>query len=179
MAHPAYFVDLAIAASHHNPSAERRFCPQPRKQSMRYAWFQFVIIPLLIVSASLKADTVRLRDGKTLDGTFVGGSAKQLEFLTSSGQTVKMPIDRIMSVNFSHPAPPPPSESAAPSRKAVMVPAGTGFRVRTIDAIDVDATKAGAKFRASVDDPIMLGGDVIVPRGADAVLVAARVEQGG
>jgi hypothetical protein len=51
--------------------------------------------------------------------------------------------------------------------------------VRTIDGIDVDATKAGAKFKASLDDPIMLGGDVIAPRGADVVLTAAKVDQGG
>lgn len=61
----------------------------------------------------------------------------------------------------------------------VIVPQGTLFRVRTIDSIDVDSTRAGAKFRGSLDDPIMIGGDVVVPRGADVVLVAAKVEQGG
>ena len=60
-----------------------------------------------------------------------------------------------------------------------MVPAGTLFRVRTIDTINVDHSQAGMKFRGSIDDPIMIGGDVIVPRGADVVLVAAKVEQGG
>src|SRR4030081_2774056 len=61
----------------------------------------------------------------------------------------------------------------------VRVPAGTDFRVRTIDMIDVDATQAGMKFHGALDDPRMLDGDVIVPRGADVVLVAAKVEQGG
>jgi hypothetical protein len=45
--------------------------------------------------------------------------------------------------------------------------------------MDVDATKAGAKFRGAVDDPIVSNGNVIVPRGADVVLVAAKVQQGG
>ena len=45
--------------------------------------------------------------------------------------------------------------------------------------IDVDATQAGMKFHGALDDPLMLDGDVIVPRGADVVLVAAKVEQGG
>jgi hypothetical protein len=48
-----------------------------------------------------------------------------------------------------------------------------------VDSIDVDHTKAGAEFRGTIDDPIMLGGDVIVPRGADVLLVAAKVQQGG
>ena len=51
--------------------------------------------------------------------------------------------------------------------------------MRTIDNIDVDASKAGAKYRASLDDPIMVGGAVVIPRGADATLQAAKVQQSG
>ena len=47
-----------------------------------------------------------------------------------------------------------------------LPPAGTAFRVRTRDSIDVDCTQAAAKFRGATDDAIMFGGDVIVPRGA-------------
>jgi hypothetical protein len=61
----------------------------------------------------------------------------------------------------------------------VLVPAGTTFRVRTAEFIDVDSTKAGMKFRGTLDDPIVIGGDVVAPRGADVALVAAKVEQGG
>jgi len=67
---------------------------------------------------------------------------------------------------------------SAPADTGVLVPAGTAFRVRTIDMIDVDATQAGTKFRGSLDDPIMVGGEVIVPRGADVVMVASKVKQG-
>ena len=69
-----------------------------------------------------------------------------------------------------------PGISAADS---VLIPAGTILRVRTTDMIDVDATQAGATFHGALDDPIMLHGDVIVPRGADVVLIAAKVQQGG
>jgi len=136
-----------------------------------------MIVSLAIGSTWLQADTVQLRDGKTFDGTFVGGSARQIDFLTAKGQTLQIPLESIKSVNFSAPPPPPPK--AAPAGGKAMIPAGTSLRVRTIDAINVDNTQAGMKFRGSLDDPIMLGGDVIVPRGADVVLVAAKVDQGG
>jgi hypothetical protein len=60
-----------------------------------------------------------------------------------------------------------------------LIPAGTPLRIRTGEFIDVDSTQAGAKFRGSLDDPIMMGGSVVLPRGAPVVLVAAKVEQGG
>jgi hypothetical protein len=62
---------------------------------------------------------------------------------------------------------------------ATLVPAGTTLLVRTIDPIDVDSTQAGMKFRGTLDDPVMLHGVVVVPRGASVRLVAAKVEQGG
>src|SRR3954452_20726545 len=65
------------------------------------------------------------------------------------------------------------------SPKARLIPAGTTFRVRTIDPIDVDSSRSGMTFRGAMDDPIMLDGDVVVPRGAAVELVAAKVAQGG
>jgi len=69
-----------------------------------------------------------------------------------------------------------PSASFPPS---VLIPAGTTLRVRTIEFIDVDSSRSGMKFRGTLDDPIMSGGEIAVPRGADVQLVAAKVEQGG
>jgi hypothetical protein len=60
-----------------------------------------------------------------------------------------------------------------------IIPAGTPFRVRTSELIDVDSTQAGAKFRGAMDDPVMIQGVAVIPRGAEVVLVAAKVEQGG
>jgi len=138
------------------------------------------IVLVFLVSAApvlLHADTLILRNGKAIEGTMLGATARSVDFMPVSGKAIKVAIADVAALEFSEPAvvePPPP-----PGRQSVIIPAGTLFRVRTIEYIDVDATKAGAKFRASIDDPIMLGGDVIVPRGADAVMVASKVEQGG
>ncbi len=139
------------------------------------AALSFAAIPLF-------ADTLLLRDGRQIDGTLVGATARQVEFLPSAGKTIRVSIDQVDSVKFSTPpvvAAPKPAPPAAPARKAIIIPGGTAFLVRTIDLIDVDATKTGARFRGSIDDPIMLGGEVVVPRGADVLLVAAKVQQGG
>jgi hypothetical protein len=53
------------------------------------------------------------------------------------------------------------------------------IRVRTIDLIDADVSKVGTRFLASIDDPVIVGGSTIIPRGANATLMASRVGQSG
>jgi len=125
----------------------------------------------------LSADTLILRDGKAIQGTFVGGSAKQINFISSAGQSMQVPIAGVMSLTFSAPAAaaaaaPRPAASPAPAaaKPALVIPSGTTLRISTIDAIDVDSSQAGKTFRGSLSDPVMSGGDVLIPRGAAVVL---------
>ena len=58
---------------------------------------------------------------------------------------------------------PPPAP-----RPAVTVPAGTPINVRLAQDIDVDVSQASQRFKAIVDDPVMVGGSIVIPRGASA-----------
>jgi hypothetical protein len=143
---------------------------------MGHAYQAISLLVLWLAASPVVADTLLLRDGREIDGTLVGATARQIDFLPASGKALEVPIARVESVRFSAPpvvAPPPAA------RARVVLPSGTSFRVRTIDLIDVDSTQAGARFRGSIDDPIMVGGEVIVPRNAEVSLVAAKVKQGG
>lgn len=142
--------------------------------------YLFTIIPLVGATLCVKGDTLLLRDGKGIDGTLVGASARQINFLPTSGQTMTLPVSEVASVSFSAPKTAPAQQPAKKaSRAAVLIPQGTAVRVRTIDPIDADVSKAGGKVRGSIDDPIMLGGNVVVPRGSDVVMVISKVAQGG
>ena len=148
---------------------------------MKYPALPIPVLLMALAALTLNADTLVLRDGKNMAGTFLGATTRHIEFLPSAGKAVKVPIQSVASVSFSElpVAAAAPQANRSASRPPVTFPAGTAFRVRTIDAIDVDTTQAGAKFRGAIDDPIMSGGEVIVPRGADVSLVAAKVQQGG
>jgi hypothetical protein len=43
----------------------------------------------------------------------------------------------------------------------------------------VDASQAGQTFKAVVDDPVLVSGNIVIPRGASAVLQAVQVQQSG
>ena len=47
------------------------------------------------------------------------------------------------------------------------LPAGTNLLIRMIDAVDSRDQSRGQTFRASLDQPVMLDGNAVIPRGAD------------
>lgn len=149
---------------------------------------------VLVVAAGvcLDADRVRLRSGKTVEGIFIGGDSKSVRMLLDDGRVSEVPLADVLSVEISArkpaapPAPPPAAPPAAPAaasapapKKGVTVPAGTPINVRLTQGIDVDVSKAGQSFKAVVDDPVMVGGSIVIPRGASAVVQAVQVQQSG
>ena len=147
---------------------------------------------LLVIAAvaPLSADRVRLRSGRVVEGMFIGGDSKTVRVLLDNGQVSEVRLDEAVAVEFDARKPPPPppppppkpkpaAAAPAPARRTVTVPAGTAVNVRLTEGIDVDASEAGQTFKAAVDDPIMVGGSVVIPRGALAVLQAAKVQQSG
>jgi hypothetical protein len=75
------------------------------------------------------------------------------------------------------PAPPPPPPPPQPI--TVTVPAGTIVSVRTIDAIDSQNNRTGQRFRASLDSPIVVGNDVVVPKGLNVNLKLVNASSAG
>jgi hypothetical protein len=145
------------------------------------------------------ADQVRLKSGKVVSGIFIGGDSRTVRMLLDNGSVSEISLSDAVAVEFAarKPAPPPapaaprpaaaPASSrgaaapaAAPARTTtVRVPAGTVVNVRLTQAVEVDVSKAGQTFKAVVDDPIMIGGSIAIPRGASAVVQAVNVEQSG
>lgn len=75
------------------------------------------------------------------------------------------------------PAPAPaPAPPAAPRTVEVEIPVGTLLTVRMIDSIDSEVNRAGEVFRASLDAPVVIENEVVVPAGEDVYvkLVDAR-----
>jgi hypothetical protein len=153
--------------------------------------YQAAIVVTLAAAlvAPLTADRVKLRSGKFVEGTFLGGDSKTVRVLKDDGSVSAIPLEEAVSVEFSArkpppPPPPPPPKpapaAAAPAKPApVTVPAGTAINVRLTQTIEVDASQAGQTFKGTVDDPVRIGGSVVIPRGATANLQAVKVEQSG
>ena len=145
-------------------------------------------IVVVAAGATLSADRIRLRSGKVVEGIFIGGDSKTVRVLLDNGSLSEVRLEDATAVEFSArkppPPPPPPAPPSAPpaaaaAARTVTVPAGTTLNVRLTQGIDVDVSRAGQTFKAIVDDPVMIGGSIVIPRGASAVVQAVQVQQSG
>lgn len=52
-------------------------------------------------------------------------------------------------------------------RAHIVVPSGTRILIRTIDAIDSDRNRVGDRFRATLEQPLIVDDVTVVPKGTD------------
>jgi hypothetical protein len=152
-----------------------------------------------VLAGLLSADTVILKNGDRLQGTFLGGTARQIRLDTPNGQQT-IEIERVESIRFDDTSAPvasgrpemrrPPAVQAdsAPHDYPVQqpsyssgltIPADTLIEVRMIDSVDSERTRLGQTFRASLDEPIVVNGQQVVPRGADVICKLVDDKQSG
>ena len=124
------------------------------------------------------ADSLELKNGSRINGTFVGGTESEISFRVESsvqkynlGDVVSISFDAKPSLETRTPVH-SFSDSISTTRPAdtsayVTIPAGTQISVRTIDAIDSATSRVGDRFEASLQEPIMVNGQIVVEKGAD------------
>jgi len=61
----------------------------------------------------------------------------------------------------------------------MQIPIGTKITIRMIDSINSEQTRLGQTFRASVDEPVLVNEQTVVPRGADAFVKLVEDKQSG
>jgi hypothetical protein len=153
----------------------------------------FLIPGALLFGNMASADTFNLRGGEVVQGTYLGGTARQIR-IDVNGNIQTYDVGQIQSITFSDPAyQPPPTpgyqrdrtgyvaqpSAPPPGPLGVTVPADTSVTVRMIDSVNSQTARLGQTFRASVDEPIFVNGQSVVPRGADVLAKLVEDQQSG
>jgi hypothetical protein len=143
-----------------------------------------------VAAAVCLADTITLKDGRVIQGTYMGGTARQVR-VAIGDQIQTLDVSDVARIEFGgsapveEPAPPPVREERrdAPPQRAelgITLPAGTNFVIRMIDAVDSQTASVGQDFAGSLDEPVVdSNGQTIIPRGADVVLKLVDAKQSG
>jgi hypothetical protein len=143
---------------------------------------------LTLVASMAWADTLELKNGSLIKGKFLGGTDTEISFQVGSTEQ-KFNLADVVSLKFdaekttstpalqpqsSLPDDPEPRAHVDMKPANVTIPAGTRISVRTIDAIDSTRNLPGDRFQASLAEPLMLEGNVVVEKDA---LVFGRLTQ--
>src|SRR3984893_3731416 len=145
-----------------------------------------------LTSVSASADTLQLKDGRVIQGRFLGGTQASVQF-EENGKIDLYDVGQVISITFTGgPSAPSATQTAPPaavannlaasapkSASGVTVPAGTSLLVRTIDSVDSDKNHVGDRFRASLEQDLSVDGVVVAPRGADVYGRLAEAKESG
>src|SRR5262245_3626924 len=92
-------------------------------------------IPLFLASvatmaavsgATLSADRIKLRSGKTVDASFMSADTTRVRVLLANGSVAEFPIEDITAVEFTPRKAPPPPQAPDPAKKPAPVTVPTG-----------------------------------------------------
>jgi hypothetical protein len=141
---------------------------------------QILLITGLAVCAALpsRADTLELKNGKTLNGKYVGGSAGTIRFETSEGvQAIETSQTLALSFGKESTATPPPAGAAAVGAAppavgtstggSVSLPAGTPLLVRLVDPVS-SKDPQGKRFTATLESDLVVNNAVVAKAGSKA-----------
>lgn len=77
------------------------------------------------------------------------------------------------------PATRPPAAAPAPRARTLTVPEGTTIKVRTTTALSTKTDQSGARFTASLVEPLISGDTVVAPKGALVEGTVVESDAGG
>ena len=148
----------------------------------------FLVVFFLLFTIHPLADDLYLKNGRRVEGTFLGGDSRTVRFLLQDGQVGSFAITDVESIIFgtqagsaasSAPAPAPTSTSTPVPADPYTVSHGTVLVVRMIDSIDSDVNKPGQTFRATLEEPIVVGANILAPKDTPVTVQLVQVKQSG
>src|SRR5260370_14590194 len=134
---------------------------------------------LFVVIAA--ADTLELRDGRVLQGGYLGGMQAVLRFEVN-GNVEAFSVNDVVAVTFTRGggsgaaaptyAPAPASQPVAQAQPiaaggTVTIPAGQSILVRMIDSVDSSNNHVGDIFHASLETDVTVNGMLVARKGTD------------
>jgi hypothetical protein len=136
------------------------------------------------------ADTLELKDGRVLQGRFLGGTQAVVRF-SVNGEVQAYNVTEVVALTFTGnyggggavaaPAPAPQAfaPASAPANGAIVIPAGQSILVRMIDGVDSSKNHVGDIFHASLETDLNVNGVLAARKGTDVYGRLAQAKEAG
>lgn len=149
----------------------------------------------LVFAVAAAADTLELKNGKVVQGKYLGGTQAVLRF-EINGEVQTFSTNDVVALTFTGrsgtavpmvaPAPmsaPSTAPAAAlvsnPAGGDVTIPAGQSLLVRMIDGVDSSKNHVGDVFHASLETDLTIGNTIVARKGTDVYGRLANAEKSG
>jgi hypothetical protein len=142
----------------------------------------FLVVFFLLFTIHPLADDLYLKNGRRVEGTFLGGDSRTVRFLLQDGQVGSFAITDVESIIFGTQAGSAASSVPTPTPAPAdpyTVPHGTVLVVRMIDSVDSDVNKPGETFRATLEEPIVVAENILAPKDTPVTVQLVHVKQSG
>jgi hypothetical protein len=145
---------------------------------------------LLLLAGLGLADTITLRDGRIVTGSYLGGDSRSVRMAVGD-RVDTFRIGEISTITFGGETANAPAPREREERReertrvadrvdGTQLPVGTVFTIRMVDSVDSERDRVGQTFRASLDEPLTDGnGSTVIPRGADVIVKLVDDQQSG
>ena len=158
----------------------------------------FALLFAVGLSLASWGDTLELKNGSLIKGRYAGGTETEVTFQVGSS-VQKYNVADIVSLKFDSDRPVSERhdrgrgngsgngndwrsgdrERPVSAASTVTIPVGTRIAVRTIDGIDSEKNHVGDKFQASLEEPLIVNGNVVAAKGADVYGRLAESKESG
>jgi hypothetical protein len=147
------------------------------------------VLGLLFVAVAA-ADTLELKDGRVLQGRYLGGTQAVLRFEVN-GNIETFSVNDVVALTFTHgggtaaapayaPAPAPVAQAQPVAAGGmVTIPAGQSILVRMIDGVDSSKNHVGDIFHASLETDLTVNGGLVARKGTDVYGRLAEAKEAG
>jgi hypothetical protein len=164
----------------------------------RFGRFAATAALALTFATIAAADTLELKDGRVLEGRYLGGTQAVLRFQVE-GNIQTFNVNDVVALTFTHnsgaaappasdPAPAPPTRLAPaplaqaqpmPAGGTVTIPAGQSILVRMIDGVDSAKNHVGDIFHASLETDLTINNGLVARKGTDVYGRLAEAKEAG
>jgi hypothetical protein len=149
-----------------------------------------IVVLLSLAALSARADVLELKNGQTLSGKYVGGTAATIRFETSGGiqaietaQALALTFTGGGTATAAPAAAPAPvaaaaAPAAAPPVTSATIPAGTTLLVRMVDPIS-SRDPQGKRFTTTLETDLAVNGAVVAKAGSKVYGRVQSAQQAG
>ena len=143
----------------------------------------------LFFAGMVAADTLELKNGKVVQGKYLGGTQAVLRFEVN-GEVQTFNTNDVVALTFTGRSEtatritgPAPTPAPAPVNNApggdITIPAGQSLLVRMIDGVDSAKNHVGDAFHASLETDLTIGDTVVARKGTDIYGRLANAQKSG